>query len=103
MDLYTAARRKPQGGVSVRQVVSYGGGTNSAAMLVGLHEHGERPDAILFADTGAEKPHTYQHLHEVMSPWCARVGFPEITVVKGSQPQQIKDGGATSEICPDHA
>jgi len=42
-------------------VVSFGGGTNSTAMLVGMWERGERPDAILFADTGGEKPHTYQH------------------------------------------
>lgn len=33
-------------------MVSYGGGTNSTAMLIGMVERGERPDAILFADTG---------------------------------------------------
>ena len=43
-------------------VVSYGGGTNSVAMLVGLHERGLRPDAIVFADTGGEKPNTYGHM-----------------------------------------
>jgi len=34
-------------------MVSFGGGVNSAALLVGMHERDERPDAILFADTGA--------------------------------------------------
>lgn len=82
---------------AMKQVVSYGGGTNSAAMLVGLWEHGERPDAIVFADTGGEKPHTYRHLHNMMQPWCARVGFPEITIVKGSQPRQIADGSLENE------
>jgi hypothetical protein len=72
-------------------VVSYGGGDNSCAMLIGLHEHGERPDAIVFADTGGEKPHTYAHLWEHMQPWCERVGFPPITIVRGEQPQQQKD------------
>ena len=62
-------------------VVSYGGGTNSCAMLVGLHERGERPDHILFADTGGEKPHTYDHLL-TMQDWCASVGFPPITTVR---------------------
>lgn len=78
-------------------IVSYGGGTNSAAMLVGLWERGERPAAVLFADTRGEKPHTYRHLHEVMQPWCAQVGFPEITIVVGSQPRQLADGSLENE------
>lgn len=72
-------------------IVSDGGGTNSAAMLVGMREHGERPDAILFADTGAEKPRTYGHLL-VMQRWCERVGFPPITIVRGDKPSQRSDG-----------
>jgi hypothetical protein len=62
-------------------VVSYGGGTNSTAMLVGLHERDERPDAILFADTGGEKPHTYDHLL-TMQEWCVKIGFPQIHTVQ---------------------
>jgi hypothetical protein len=61
-------------------VVSYGAGTNSTAMLVGLYERGERPDLILFADTGGERPETYKHLEDV-SNWCMSVGFPEIQSV----------------------
>lgn len=61
-------------------VVSYGAGTNSTAMLVGLHERGERPDAILFADTGGERPETYRHLN-VVSEWCESIGFPRIVTV----------------------
>jgi hypothetical protein len=61
-------------------VVSFGGGVNSTAMLVGLHERGERPDAILFADTGAEWPETYHHV-EALSRWCEVRGFPPITTV----------------------
>jgi hypothetical protein len=63
------------------KVVAYGGGTNSTAMLVLMHEQGMRPDLILFADTGGEKPHTYTHVAQV-SEWCKSVGFPEITTVK---------------------
>lgn len=62
-------------------LLSFGGGVNSTALLVGLEEREERPDAILFADTGGEKPGTYQHI-ERMQEWLASKKFPPITVVK---------------------
>jgi hypothetical protein len=61
-------------------VISYGGGTNSTAMLIGLHERGIKPDLILFADTGGEKPHTYDNV-KVVNEWCKRIWFPEIVTV----------------------
>lgn len=66
--------------VSRPSVVSYGAGTNSTAMLVGLHERGERPDLILFADTGGERPETYAH-RDTVSEWCEIIGFPRIVTV----------------------
>lgn len=63
------------------RIVSYGGGTNSTAMLIGLRDEGIVPDAILFADTGGEKPHTYKYLKTV-SDWCSSNDFPELTVIK---------------------
>lgn len=77
-------------------VVSYGGGTNSSAVLVGMHERGLRPDLIMFADTGSEKPETYEHLNE-MQKWLASVGFPQIVVVKNDSPQAVKDGSLYAE------
>jgi len=62
-------------------VIAYGAGTNSTAMLVGLHERGESVDLILFADTGGERPETYRHL-QIVSEWCKSVRFPEIVTVK---------------------
>lgn len=62
-------------------VVSWGGGRDSTAMLVGLAERGRRPDLILFADTGGEKPETYAYL-EVFGAWLARTGFPPVTIVR---------------------
>jgi hypothetical protein len=62
-------------------IVSYGGGTNSKAVVIGLYERGIIPDAILFADTGGEMPHTYSDLRE-MQIWLGKVGFPLITTVK---------------------
>lgn len=62
-------------------VVSYGAGVDSTAMLVAMHARGELPDAILFADTGAEKPETYAYL-PIIGAWLASVGFPEVTTVR---------------------
>lgn len=63
------------------RVISFGGGVNSSAMLVGLRERNVVPDAILFADTGGEKPATYQHIEE-MKRWVLSVGFPAIEVIR---------------------
>lgn len=63
-------------------VVALGVGTNSVALLVGLAKLGIRPDAILFADTGTERVHTYQYLYAVLPAWLEKVGFPQVQVVR---------------------
>jgi hypothetical protein len=63
-------------------IVAYGGGTNSTAMLCGFREKSVRPALILFSDTGAELPRTYQHI-ELMSLKCLEwFGIPIETVWK---------------------
>lgn len=62
-------------------VACYGGGTNSTAYLVGLKERGIRPDAILFSDTGGERPHTYENIR-VVNQWLKKIGYPQITIVR---------------------
>lgn len=62
-------------------ILSYGGGTNSTALLLGLYERHIPIDLILFADTGAEHPHTYRHIEDVRK-WLGEHGLPDITVVK---------------------
>jgi hypothetical protein len=62
-------------------VVSYGMGVDSTAMLVGLHKWDIRPDRILFADTGGERPETYDY-RPVINDWLVDVGFPEVTVIR---------------------
>lgn len=71
--------------------ISYGGGVDSTAMLVGLKRLRIIPDFILFADVGDEKPETYTFIEEHMRPWLANVGFPDITVVR-YEPQRFKHG-----------
>ena len=65
-------------------------------MLIGLHERGEHPDLILFADTGGERPETYKHL-EIVNKWCESIGFPSIVTV-----MQVKNTGENNplyELC----
>ena len=62
-------------------IVSFGGGTNSTAMLIGIYEKKIPVDLILFADPGGEMPNTYQHI-ETMNKWLLEHGMPQITTVK---------------------
>lgn len=74
----------------------YGGGTNSAAIILELIKRGIRPDVITFADTGAERKSTYDHIR-LMSDWCEINGFPPITTVT-----QVKRDGSLNylyELC----
>jgi hypothetical protein len=62
-------------------VVACGVGRDSVGMLVGLHDRGIRPAAILFADVGGEKQGTYAFI-PYLQTWLARVGFPQLTTVR---------------------
>lgn len=62
-------------------VVSYGVGVDSTAMLLNLARRKERPDLIVFADTGAEKASTMAYI-PVMEDWLAAVEFPPLTTVR---------------------
>ena len=62
-------------------VVAYGLGVDSTAMLIEFARRGIRPDLILFADTGGEKPETYSYL-SIIRPFLARAGFPDVIVVR---------------------
>jgi hypothetical protein len=55
-------------------VVSYGGGTNSTAMIIGMIERGIPIDLILFADTGGEKPWTYEYV-DLFDAWLKERGL----------------------------
>jgi len=71
-------QRRP---ADVPLVVADGLGVNSTALLIQLSRVGVRPDQILFADTGSEKPETYAYL-EIRQSWIRRVGFPDLIVVR---------------------
>ena len=54
-------------------IVSYGGGTNSTALLISARLQGIEIDTILFSDTGNEHPRTYEFLQWfnewLQQPW----------------------------------
>lgn len=74
--------------------INCGLGRDSLAMLCLLAEHRlsidgvpsgpEAVDAVLFADTGAEWPHTYALLPRVRA-WCAELGVPFYHLAKPSE------------------
>lgn len=72
---------------NVKKIVSFGGGTNSTAMLIGMWKNDIKPDHILFADTGGEKERTYLYI-DVLNTWLNMVGFPQIETVR----YRTKDG-----------
>ena len=71
IDLKNMADRPPV-------VVSYGGGTDSTAMILACYERQVPIDYIIFADTGGEKPYTYEYL-KIFSDWLQAHGMPELT------------------------
>jgi len=62
-------------------VVAFGGGTNSAAMLIEMQRRDVIPDLILFADTGGELPETYDFIQK-FSKWLVNHNMPEVVWVK---------------------
>jgi len=55
--------------------VNFGGGVNSTALLLILQKRDLVPAWVLFADTGSERPETYENVSRVQN-WCQQVGFP---------------------------
>jgi len=66
-------------------IVCYGMGVDSTAMLILLHRIHIKPDLIIFADTGGEKPETYAYLPTI-NKWLDSVGFPRVVVVRYEPP-----------------
>lgn len=62
-------------------IASFGAGTDSTAMICGMVERGEKLDHIVFADPGAEKPATYDHVR-TFSDWLVKHGQPAVTTVR---------------------
>lgn len=70
-------------------VVAFGGGVDSTAMVIGLVNQRLPIDLILFADTGAERPETYEHI-KYFSEWLIERGYPAIQVVRKEKDGEVK-------------
>jgi len=70
--------------------VAYGGGVNSTAMIIGMLQHKIPPDLIVFADTGGERPDTYEYI-EYFNKWLQQYNL-EIQTIK-------KDGETLEQEC----
>lgn len=88
--------------------VAYGGGRNGA-MLLGMYEHGIRPDVITFANTGridrtlGEKPETYEAVDR-MSRWCQdHFDCPVVNVHKDSMYASLYDNCMEKKMLPSAA
>ncbi|WP_178116679.1 hypothetical protein [Pseudomonas sp. L-22-4S-12] len=81
-------------------VVAYGAGTNSTALLVEMVRLGEPVDAILFADTGGERPGTYAYV-AMFSAWLVEQGYPAIvTVKKGGRQETLEEDCLRKAMLP---
>lgn len=62
-------------------VLSFGGGSQSSALLaLILQDKIERPDYVIFSDTGSEMPHTYNFIEDKVKPECEFAGLEFVTV-----------------------
>lgn len=84
-------------------IVSFGGGTNSTAMIIEMYRRGIPIDLILFADTGGERPETYEFI-EIFNGWLLEHGLPEITIVeyyrKNGERMSLEDECLRSKTLP---
>ena len=67
--------------MTIRHVLSFGGGVNSVALMVLLLREELPIDEVVFADTGGEVPETYEYL-EIAKEYFAEHGIPFTTVSK---------------------
>ena len=52
--------------------LSYGGGTNSTALLIEIVKRGLPLDYVIFADVGFEHPETYEFVYGEFMKWCVK-------------------------------
>ncbi len=81
----------------MKTYLSYGAGVNTTAILH-LPDVMENVDFVIFADTGAEKPETYQYIEKYVRPYLKEIG-KEFIVVKGKEKINGKEVSNLYEAC----
>lgn len=64
----------------MKHIVTFGGGTNSTALLIHFVKINFIPDHILFSDTGGEHPNTYKFIKE-FNNYLISKNFPSIEIL----------------------
>jgi hypothetical protein len=72
------------------QIVCYGAGVDSTAMLIELTKRGFIMDFIFFSDTGGEKPETYAFIPR-FSSWLEKNGQPAIKILKYQREDGVEE------------
>lgn len=84
--------------------INVGGGLNSTALIIECRRRGLKPDWMLFADTGSERPETLAHV-AAMKGWCA--GWADLTTVrwirKDGSFEALHDNCLRTEFMPSKA
>lgn len=78
-------------------VVSYGGGQNSTAMIIEMYNRNIKIDHIILADTGNEMPETYEFLEEFIR-WCKEKKI-DFVIVK-SELGKLRDYYVSKNLIP---
>lgn len=81
-------------------MVAFGGGVNSAAMMILLAKQGVHVDVSLFSDTGGERPETYKFIDD-FSNWLVKRGLTPITTIhKRSKWKSLEDECLGKKMLP---
>src|ERR1044072_1684986 len=88
----------------VLRTLAFGAGLDSTGILAGWYESGlqmiDPIHVIVFADTGGERPHTYEFI-ETMQTWLREHGFPPITIVrKGGRQETLEENCLRMNMLP---
>ena len=64
----------------MKTFLSMGAGVQTTALLILVAQGKVQVDAVIFADTGAEHPETYDYIEKYLKPLCNDLKIPFITV-----------------------
>ena len=73
----------------MKTFLSMGAGVQTTAILILVAQGKVQADAVIFADTGAEHPETYEYIEKYHKPLCGKLGIPFITARMHLQEKNI--------------
>ena len=74
----------------MERILSFGAGVQTTALAIMVAQGKLKVDAVVFADTGAERPETYWYMENYSKPLLEKAGVPLI-IVRNEQPYYQPD------------